>query len=55
MNGGDLVKIAGEEREVRKRPQGKLSKCWVDCIKEDGKQLDLSATSDRGRWLLLAQ
>lgn len=47
---GDLVKIAWQEMAVGKKPPRKAEE---GRIKEDGKQVDLSAASDRPRWWML--
>ena len=39
-----------EEEEEGKRPRGKPRQRWKDCIKKDGRSIDLELCGDRARW-----
>ena len=46
----EFVRWSEEHREMGTRKIGRLRKRWMDCVRDDGKVVDLSRVSDRRQW-----
>ena len=46
----EFVRWSAERRETGTRKRGRRRKRWMDCVRDDGKVVDLSRVGDRRQW-----
>ena len=48
----EIIRRVAERVEIGRRPRGRPKKKWIDCVKEDGRVVDLDMVEDMYRIVL---